>query len=93
MNSPGYISISTIAVLASPQPVNPQIGPRTVVFDANLYIAEDTHESSLAILRYFIPDDMINAVQKITDTNFKKAFVVATVSLSESFSTDSNLLI
>jgi hypothetical protein len=93
MNSPGYMSISTVAVLASPRPVDPQKGPRNVVFDANLYIAEDTQQSSLAILRYFVPDDMINAVQKITDTNFKKAFIVATVSSCESLTTESNLLI
>jgi hypothetical protein len=93
MNSPGYMSISTVAVLASPRPIDPQKGPRNVVFDANLYIAEDMQQSSLALLRYFVPDDMINAIQKITDTNFQKAFVVANVSSSESFTTNSNLLI
>ena len=79
MNSPGYISISTIAVLASPRPVEPQKGPRNVVFDANLYIAEDTDQSSLALLHYFVPDNMINPIQKITETNFQKAFIVANV--------------
>ena len=79
MNSPGYISISTIAVLASPRPVEPQKGPRNVVFDANLYIAKDTEQSSLALLRYFVPDNMINAIQKITETNFQKAFIIANV--------------
>jgi len=79
MNSPGYISILTIAVLASPRPVEPQKGPRNVVFNANLYIAEDTEQSSLALLRYFVPDNMINAIQKITETNFQKAFIIANV--------------
>jgi hypothetical protein len=92
MNSPGYMSISTVAVLASPRPVDPQKGPRNVVFDANLYIAEDTEQSSLALLRFFVPDDMINAIQKITETNFQKAFIVANVRSSKSFPTDSNLL-
>ena len=79
MNSPGYISISTIAVLASPWPVDPQKGSRNIVFDANLYIAEDMKQSALALLCYFIPDHMINATQKITNTNFQKAFIVTNV--------------
>ena len=86
------MSISTVAVLASPRPVDPQKGPRNVVFDANLYIAEDTEQSSLALLHFFVPDDMINAIQKITETNFQKAFIVTNVRSSKSFPTDSNLL-
>ena len=69
----------TIAVLASPQLVEPQKGPRNVVFDANMYIAEDTEQSSLALLCYFVPDNMINTIQKITETNFQKAFIIANV--------------
>ena len=84
MNSPGYISILTIAVLADPQPVDPQNGCRNVVFDANLYIAENMEQFSLALLRYFVPEDMINAMSKIT---FQKAFIVANVCSSKIFST------
>ena len=79
MNSPGYISILIIAVLASPQPVEQQKGPQNVVFNANLYIIEDTKQSSLALLHYFIPNNMINAIQKISETNFQKAFIVANI--------------
>ena len=63
-----------------------------MVFDTNLYIAEDTEQLSLALLHFFVPDDMINAIQKITETNFQKAFIVANVRSSKSFPTDSNLL-
>ena len=79
MNTPGYMAISTIAVLASPQPVDAQKGPRNMVFDMNLYIAEDFEQSSLALLRYFVPDDMINNIQKITQKNFQKAFIVTNI--------------
>ena len=75
MNSPGYISISTMAVLASPQPVEPQKGLRNIVFN-------DIKQSSLALLHYFVSDNMINAIQKITNTNFQKAFIVTNVSPS-----------
>lgn len=91
MNSPGYISISTVAVLASPRPVDPQKGTRNIVFDANLYIAEDMQQSSLSLLRFFVPDDMINAVQNITTTNFQKAYIVANVCVSEHFAIASNI--
>ena len=50
-----------------------------MVFDANLYIAEDTEQSSLALLHYFVPNNMINTIQKITKRNFQKAFIIANV--------------
>ena len=48
-------------------------------------------QSSLALLCYFVPDNMINATQKITKKNFQKAFIVANVHSSKFFATDSNL--
>jgi hypothetical protein len=90
MNSPGYISISTIAVLASPRPVDPQKGTRNIVFDANLYIAEDMQQSSLCLLRFFVPEDMIATIQDITTTNFQKAYIVANVCISQQFFIVSN---
>ena len=65
------MAISIVAVLASPQPVNAQKDPRNVVFDTNLYITGDFEQSSLALLCCFVPDDMINNIQKITQ-NFLK---------------------
>ncbi|KAF8966900.1 hypothetical protein BDZ97DRAFT_1917165 [Flammula alnicola] len=79
-SSPGYISLSAIAVLASPRPVDPQRGSRNVVFDANFYITEGSQTSSLALLRYFVPDDMMNAIPKMSEKAFQKAFVVANIS-------------
>ena len=93
MNTLGYILISTVAVLASPWSVEPQKGPRNIVFDDNLYIAEDMEQSSLALLHYFISDNMINAIQKITNTNFQKAFIVTNICPLKLLTDHPNLLI
>jgi len=84
MNSPGYISISAVAILASPRPIEPQKGNRNILFDANLFIADGTQSSTMGLLRYFVPDDLRNDLQTFFDESFQKAFVVANVcSLSQ----------
>ena len=51
-------------------------------------------QSSLTLLHYFVSDNMINTIQKITNTNFQKAFIVANVlPLPLLLTNHSNLLI
>ncbi|KAF8798914.1 hypothetical protein BYT27DRAFT_7177119 [Phlegmacium glaucopus] len=80
MTSPGYISVSAITILACPRPVDPQKGARNIVFDANFYIVEGSETSSLGLLRYFVPDDMMNVVEKFSENSFQKAFIIANIS-------------
>ena len=82
MSTTGYTSLSAIVVLACPRPVEPQKGTRNVVFDGNFYIHERGRMSSLALLRYFIPDDMIHITQKFSEKAFQTAFIVANVCFS-----------
>jgi len=79
MDSPGYISLSAITVLACPRPINPQKGNRNIVFDANFFIIEGSQKSTLALLRYFIPDTMVNLIQTFSEKPFQKAFINANV--------------
>jgi hypothetical protein len=79
MSTLGFISISAVTVLASPRPIDPQRGTRNVVFDANFYIIDGSHTSSLGLLRYFVPDNAPNVMQKFTTERFQKAFIIANV--------------
>jgi hypothetical protein len=93
MSSPGFVSLSGITVLTPPRAVDPQKGSRNVVFDANFFIVDGSDTSSLTLLRFFIPEDMIAFIQKWQnnpDPTFKKAFVIANV-LTFHFSTFSLL--
>ncbi|KDR70862.1 hypothetical protein GALMADRAFT_144341 [Galerina marginata CBS 339.88] len=93
MTSPGFIPISTITVLASPHTVDPTKGDRNIVFDANFFIVHGSQTSSLGLLRYFIPDDMIELVRKMNDKAFQKAFVVANITSIKKNSIPNVLLI
>jgi hypothetical protein len=77
--SSGFISLSAITFLASPRPVDPQRGTRNIVFDSNLFIVDGSETSCLALLRYFIPDDASNVLERFTNNAFQKAFIVANV--------------
>ncbi|KAF8805152.1 hypothetical protein BYT27DRAFT_7104584 [Phlegmacium glaucopus] len=79
MNSPGHVSLSAIAILTSPRPIDPQKGTRNIAFDANFYIIEGSQTSSLALLRYFTPEDMISSIQAFSEKPFQKAFIIANV--------------
>ena len=53
VNPAGSITISGLAVLQSPRPVDPQKGHRNVVFDANFCIVKGSETVTMALLRYF----------------------------------------
>jgi hypothetical protein len=79
MTSPGFISLSAITVLASPRPIDPQKGIRNIVFDANFFIVDGSHTSTLGLLRYFVPENMVSIIQSFSEFNFHKAFINANV--------------
>lgn len=80
-SSPGSIIISGVAVLQSPRAIDPQRGPRNVVFDANFCIVEGSQTATMALLRYFASNEMANDIQRMADKPFQKAFIVANVCL------------
>jgi hypothetical protein len=82
MSSPGFISLSAITVLASPRPIDPQKGIRNIVFDANFFIVDGSQTSTLGLLRYFVPEDMLSVIQTFSESNFQKAFINANVRFS-----------
>ena len=55
VNSPGSVTIAGVAVLQSPQPIDPQKGPQNIVFDVNICIVEGSQTITMALLRYFAP--------------------------------------
>jgi hypothetical protein len=77
--TPGSITLSGVVVLQSPRAIDPQRGPRNVVFDANFCIVEGSQTATMALLRYFAPNEMTNEIQNMSDKPFQKAFVVANV--------------
>jgi hypothetical protein len=79
MTSPGSITISGVVILQSPRPIDPQKGPRNVVFDANFCIVEGSQTVTMALLRYFAPNEMTDVIQNIKQKAFQKAFIVANV--------------
>jgi hypothetical protein len=79
INSPGFITIAGLAVLQSPRPIDPHKGPRNVVFDVNLCIVEGSQTVTMALLRYFAPNEMTNEIQAMAEKDFQKAFIIANV--------------
>ena len=79
MNAAGSITISGLAVLESPRCVDPQKGPRNVVFDANFCIVEGSETVTMGLLRYFASNEMANEIQTMADKPYQKAFIVANV--------------
>ena len=79
VNSLGSVTIAGVVVLESPQPINPQKGPRNVVFDVNLCIVEGSQTVTMALLRCFAPSEMTNEIQAMADKDFQKAFVVTNI--------------
>jgi hypothetical protein len=79
VTSPGSVTISGVAVLQYPRPIDPQKGPRNVVFDANFCIVEGSQTATMALLRYFASNEMASEIQNMSEKPFQKAFVVANV--------------
>ena len=81
INPTSSVTISGLAILQSPRAVDPQKGPRNVVFDANFYIVEGSETGTMALLRYFASNEMTVQIQKMADKPYQKAFIVAHVNL------------
>jgi hypothetical protein len=79
VNSPGSITISGVVILQSPRPIDPQKGPRNIVFDANFCIVEGSQTVTMALLRYFASNEMASDIQDMAQKPFQKAFVIANV--------------
>jgi hypothetical protein len=75
----GSITISGLTVLQAPRPIDPQRGPRNIVFDANFCIIEGSQTATMALLRYFASNKMASEILNMSDKPFQKAFVVANV--------------
>ena len=81
INSPGSVTISGVVILQSPRDIDPQKGPRNVVFDANFCIVEGSQSVTMALLRHFASNEMANDIQKMAEKPFQKAFIIANVHL------------
>ena len=81
MTSPGSVSIAGAVVLESPRAVDPQKGPRHVVFDANFCIVRESETITMALLRFFASNEMATEIQNMAKKQYQKAFVIATVFL------------
>jgi hypothetical protein len=81
ISTPGSITISGVAVLQSPRAIDPQKGPRNVVFDASFCIVEGSQTASMGLLRFFAPNEMVNDIQEMAEKPFQKAFIIANVRL------------
>ena len=78
-NTPGSVTISGTVILQRPRAIDPQQGPRNVVFDANFCIVEGSETATMALLRYFASNEMAVKIQKWTSQKYEKAFIVANV--------------
>lgn len=87
MNAAGSATISGLAVLESPRSVDPQKGPRNVVFDASFCIVEGSETVTMGLLRYFASNEMANEIQTMADKPYQKAFITANVCLSHFLTT------
>ena len=79
VNSPGSVTISGVVILQSPQPIDPQKGPRNIVFDANFCIVKGSQTVTMALLWNFAPTERMTDIQNIAQKSFQKAFVIANV--------------
>ena len=79
MTSAGSISIAGVVVLESPRAVDPQKGPRHVVFDASFCVVQEMETVTLSLLRNFASTEMATQIQKMAEKPYQKAFIVANV--------------
>ena len=79
MTSTGSISIAGVVVLESPHAVDPQKGPRHVVFDTSFCVVQETETVTLSLLRYFASTEMATQIQKMAEKPYQKAFIVANI--------------
>lgn len=70
----GGTTISAVAVLTNPRPIDKTRGPRNLLFDVNIYVADDHDSPSLGLFRYF------NKRNVTFEDEFTYAFIVVHVS-------------
>ena len=81
MTSPGYILFSGIVILQDPCTLDSQKGNRNVAFNINLPV-KDGRKNALGFVRYFIPEERDNEMQKIWKEKYTEAFITARVTIS-----------
>ncbi|KAF8970130.1 hypothetical protein BDZ97DRAFT_1792117 [Flammula alnicola] len=80
----GSIVMSTVSMLSNPRPIDAQKGTRNILLDANVYCEDHHRQTTLGVVRYFIPDAMIN--YQFSTEDFTPAFITATITtISETF--------
>ena len=79
MTSTGSVSIAGVVVLESPRAVDPQKGPRHVVFDANFCVVRESETITMTLLHFFVSNKMTVEIQNMAKKQYQKAFIVATV--------------
>ena len=72
------MSIAGVVILESPRAVNPEKGPRHVLFDANFCVVKCSETVTMGLLHYFASNEMANEIQKMAD-KLQRAFVVANI--------------
>ena len=75
--TPGSITITTIAMITFPRALEPSKGPKNKVFDVNLNIRDGCEDTTLGLLWYFVPDNLMDSIENIK--NFTQVFLVATI--------------
>lgn len=78
-SAPGQIFMTGIVVLTNPRAINPSRGNRNIAFDVNFPVEDGSHDQSLALLRYFTPENRISDLDKVWQDRFTKAFVITKV--------------
>ena len=75
--TPGSITITTIAMITFQRALEPSKGPKNKVFDINLNIRDGHEDTTLGLLRYFVPDNLMDSIENIKD--FTQVFLVAMI--------------
>ena len=76
--SPGQILITGVVILANARFVDRQKGTQNIVFDVNFPV-KDGKRNTLGLLRYFIPENRTNELDKVWENTFTEAFILAKV--------------
>ena len=75
--TPGSITITALAMITFPRVLEPSKGPKNKVFNVNLNIRDGPKVTTLGLLRYFVPDNLMDTIENIKD--FTQVFLVATI--------------
>ena len=82
MSSSGQVIITGIVMLGNARAVEPQKGNRNIAFDVTIPV-KDGAKDTLALFRYFTPENKVDNLQKIWSVQFTQAYIVAKVCVSD----------